>query len=113
MAGAALSCELGAAAMWEVGAGPALRTARPPASLDFGSVAVGQQPARTMPVTIRNSGGGTLTVSSLSIPDNPQFSLVQPPGTPFDVPAAGGTPPVPFTPTAAIARAVQRGTLTT
>jgi hypothetical protein len=85
---------------------PAGQTVTPPpaaaaisvssASLDFGNVTVGQTPA--MSITITNKGGGTLTVTGLSAPNGP-FSLVSPPAVPFNVPAAGTTLTVRFSPT--------------
>jgi uncharacterized protein (TIGR03437 family) len=77
-----------------------------PASLDFGSVAVGQ--SRDLLLTIRNTGTGELNVSSLTS-SNASFRVVSP-QAPFRV-AAGGqqTVTIRFTPTAA---RILTGTLT-
>jgi uncharacterized protein (TIGR03437 family) len=64
-------------------AGPAIDIA--PASLDFGTVAIGQ--SKDLPLTIRNTGGGMLNVSAMATGDV-QFTIaVSPP--PFSVPAGG------------------------
>ena len=80
------------------GVGPAISVS--PSSLSFGNVTTGQTP--TLNLTISNTGGGTLTVSSLSSLSAP-FSLVAPPSTPFNVPSGGTTLTVRFAPTSAIA----------
>jgi hypothetical protein len=69
-----------------------------PTSLSFGNVTVGQ--SSTLSLTITNKGGGTLSVTGLSLPNGP-FALVSPPTFPLSVPAAGTTITVKFTPTAA------------
>lgn len=51
-----------------------------PISLDFGNVSVGQ--SRDLSVTVRNSGAGTLSVSSVA-PSNPQFTVLS--SVPFTV----------------------------
>ena len=99
-AGSAGQCKTGTVAT------PVIGISAP--SLDFGNVPVGQTPSPTMTVTITNKGAGTLIVSSLTPPSGP-FTLVSPPATPFNVPAAGMPITVRFTPTTASA---QKATLT-
>ncbi|MBI3939538.1 MAG: choice-of-anchor D domain-containing protein [Acidobacteria bacterium] len=77
-----------------------------PASLDFGSVGVGQ--SKDLTVTLRNAGAAALTVNSISS-TSPQFSAPSP-ATPFTL-AAGGQQAVTvrFTPASSGA---QTGSLT-
>jgi hypothetical protein len=85
--------------------GPKIATTA--ASVDFTSVPPGQP--KDITLTITNSGGGTLSVSSLLPPPSAPFSIVSAPATPFNVPAAGVPITVRFSPTATGA---QSGTLT-
>ncbi len=54
---------------------PGPRAEASPATLDFGAVTVGQ--SRDLTLTVRNSGGAGLRVSSLAA-DNPRFSVTAP-----------------------------------
>jgi Abnormal spindle-like microcephaly-assoc'd, ASPM-SPD-2-Hydin len=77
-----------------------------PASLDFGSVIVGQN--KDLTLTVRNNGTAALTVNSATS-SNPRFSLVNL-STPLNLaPGASQAVGVRFTPTAA---GSQTGTLT-
>ena len=72
------------AELWRYGSGPSSRMALAPAALDFGSVVVGgTNPPQQ--VTIMNVGGGTLTVTGLSLtgPDGGQFQVIRTPALPF------------------------------
>jgi hypothetical protein len=66
------------------------RIAVSPSGLDFGSVAQGQ--IKDLQLTISNTGGGTLTVSSLSVSSTFAlnfFTLIGAQQTPFNVPSGG------------------------
>jgi hypothetical protein len=75
-------------------------------TLDFGSITVGQ--TKDLSFNIRNGGAGTLSVTSITGAAAP-FTLVQPPQTPFNVPAAGTVITARFSPTTG---GPQSGTLT-
>jgi hypothetical protein len=75
-----------------------------PSSLDFGNITTGQ--TKDLTVTISNSGGGALTLLSLTAPGAP-FTLVSPPATPASVPAAGLPITIRFSPTVAGAQSAR------
>lgn len=85
--------------------GPAPIFTIDPASLDFGSVAIGNNV--TLPATVTNTGTGDLHISGL-VSSNPQFTFA--PAAPVTIPAGGNQVfNVTFTPTAV---GLQSATLT-
>ncbi|OJT22113.1 hypothetical protein BO221_25620 [Archangium sp. Cb G35] len=58
-----------------------------PKPLDFQDQRVGTE--RTLPVTVRNTGSGSIVISGISMSGSSAFTLVTPPSTPFTLPAGG------------------------